>query len=80
MGRTVHVARPRVTPALRPFLAISDSDIIRHPDLAFCDGYTDAKNHGEDGYFVPLQYDQDAKNRYATGFTLGLRLWKLGAQ
>lgn len=79
MSRVVHVARPRNTPALRPMLAISDENLPRHVDLAYCDGYCDAKNYGKDGYFVPAHYDQDAKNRYATGFTVGLRLNKLGA-
>lgn len=79
MSRIVHVERPRKTPALKPFLAISDEDLPRHPDLAYTDGYSDAKHWGKDGYFISSKYDEDARIRYLTGFQVGLRVHALGA-
>lgn len=77
MARTVHVARPRVTPALKPMLAISDEDLPRHPDLAYNDGYTDAVSWGKDGFFISSKYDEPARIRYKQGFVIGMRLYNL---
>jgi len=73
------VKRPRKTPAIRPLLAIADNELPRHPDIAYEDGYSDAKYYGKDGYFISSRYNEDARIRYLQGFQVGLRLYNLSS-
>lgn len=74
---TVAVARPRKVPKASVALSIPDEQLVRHKDLAYEDGYSDAVSWGKDGYFISSNYNEDSKLRYLQGFTLGLRVYKL---
>lgn len=58
-------------------LKISDSDLIRHEALAYNDGYADAREYGQDGFFMPEEYGAGAREAYLQGFHKGLRVFRV---
>lgn len=68
-------AAPRKEAALHSFLNISDEKLIRHQDIAYEDGYADAREWGRDGFFISGNYSEKAKIRYLQGFNAGLRVY-----
>lgn len=58
-------------------LKISDNDLLRHEALAYNDGYADARDHGQDGFFMPDEYGAGARESYMQGFQRGLRVHRV---
>lgn len=58
-------------------LKISDNDLARHEVLAFNDGYADAREYGQDGFFMPDEYGAGARESYMQGFQRGLRVHRV---
>lgn len=58
-------------------LKISDADLIRHEALAYNDGYADAREYGQDGFFMPEEYGAGARESYLQGFHKGLRVFRV---
>lgn len=58
-------------------LKISDEDLNRHEALAYNDGYADARDYGQDGFFLPDEYGAGARESYMQGFHKGLRVYRV---
>lgn len=58
-------------------LKISDADLVRHEALAYNDGYADARDMGQDGFFMPEEYTAAGREAYMQGFHKGLRVWRV---
>lgn len=58
-------------------LKISDNDLLRHESLAFHDGYADAREYGQDGFWMPEEYVAAAREAYMQGFRKGLRVYNV---
>lgn len=58
-------------------LKISDENLRRHEALAFNDGYADAREYGQDGFFMPDEYSAAARESYMQGFHRGLRVYRV---
>lgn len=58
-------------------LKISDEDLLRNEALAYNDGYADAREYGQDGFFMPDEYAAAARESYMQGFHKGLRVWRV---
>lgn len=58
-------------------IKISDDDLVRAGVLAFEDGYADAREYGKSGFWVSGKYNAYERERYAEGFTKGLRVWRV---
>lgn len=58
-------------------IKISDEDLERHEVLAFNDGYADAREYGQDGFFMPDEYGAGARESYMQGFHRGLRVHRV---
>lgn len=67
-------AAPRSTPNPMAFLSFTNADLLRSSEIAYEDGYADARSRGKDGFFSSSLYDEDARVRYLQGFKLGLRI------
>jgi len=70
-------ARPRKTPKANVFLSIPDDELIRSAHLAYEDGYADARDYGQDGFFQVEGWCAEARERYLQGFAAGIRVYKL---
>lgn len=58
-------------------LKISDEDLVRHEALAYNDGYADARDNGQDGFFMPDEYSAASRESYMQGFHRGLRVFRV---
>ncbi len=58
-------------------LKISDEELNRQEALAYNDGYADARDHGQDGFFMPEEYGAGAREAYMQGFHKGLRVHRV---
>lgn len=58
-------------------LKISDDELVRNEALAYNDGYADARDFGQDGFFMPDEYCAAAREAYLQGFHKGLRVWRV---
>lgn len=58
-------------------LKISDDDLVRHEALAYNDGYADAREYGQDGFFMPDEYGASSRESYMQGFHRGLRVYRV---
>lgn len=58
-------------------LTITDEELIGHPALAYLDGYADARNWGQQGYFINAAYGPHDRESYALGFKKGLRVHRV---
>lgn len=58
-------------------LKISDKELNRNEALAYNDGYADAREHGQDGFFMPDEYGAGAREAYMQGFHKGLRVYRV---
>lgn len=56
---------------------ISDADLVRHEALAYNDGYADAREYGQDGFFMPDEYTAAAREAYMQAFARGLRVHRV---
>lgn len=58
-------------------LKISDDELLRNEALAYNDGYADAREYGQDGFFMPDEYGAGARESYMQGFHKGLRVYRV---
>lgn len=58
-------------------LKISDEDLVRHEVLAYNDGYADARDNGQDGFWMPAEYSAASRESYMQGFSRGLRVYRV---
>lgn len=58
-------------------LKLTDAELVRHEVLAYQDGYADARDHGQNGFWINPEYGAHAREEYMHGFKRGLRVWKV---
>lgn len=70
------MARPQRAKSVT-LLKVTDEELNRHEALAYNDGYADAREYGQDGFFMPDEYGAGAREAYMQGFHKGLRVWRV---
>lgn len=72
---------PRVTVARQQrqvtMLKVTDDDLLRHESLAYQDGYADARDHGQEGFWLNPEYGAYARERYMDAFKKGMRVYRV---
>lgn len=58
-------------------VVVEDKDLVRHPSLAYLDGYADARASGKHGFWMPDSYNRSDREAYLQGFNKGLRVHAL---
>lgn len=58
-------------------IKVDDSNIVRHGTLAYVDGYADARESGEAGFFMSANYLRSERENYVNGFKKGLRVHRV---